>query len=460
MKSLLRLLALALFAEGLVQAAPPRPNIVFILADDLGWADVGFHGGRAPTPNIDALAKQSVELTQHYVYPVCSPTRSALLSGRYATRFGVTTPQAARAYPWGTVTLASALRDAGYDTALFGKWHLGSKPEWGPQKFGFARSYGSLGGGVGPWNHRYKLGEFTHTWHRDGELIEEEGHVTDLIAREAERWLAERGDRPFLLYLPFTAVHIPIREPEEIVRRVPAAITAPVLREYAADIMHLDDAVGRVLAALEKTGRAENTIVVFSSDNGGIDAENADDKYPPDNYEPGAVDGNNLPLRGKKGDVYEGGIRVPTLVRWPARLKPGKVTAPVHISDWMPTFCALAGSTPSGDLHWDGQNIAPLLTGEAKTLPRTIYTAGPSFRDQALRDGDLKLVVHHPGAGKKAAKAAADIEELYDLANDPNETTDLAPKQPEKVAALRAKLADVSRADRDAQVTDAPAAKE
>lgn len=452
------LATLALFAA-MAHAAAPQPNIVFILADDLGWADVGFHGGNAPTPHIDALAKQSVELTQHYVYPVCSPTRSALLSGRYATRFGVTTPQAGRAFPWETVTLATALRDVGYDTALFGKWHLGSKPEWGPQKFGFARSYGSLGGGVGPWNHRYKTGEFTHTWHRDGKLLEEEGHVTDLIVREAERWLSERGDRPFLLYLPFTAVHIPIREPAEVVRRVPAAITAPALREYAADIIHLDDAVGRVLAALEKTGRAENTIVVFTSDNGGSDAENADDKYPADNYAEGAVGGNNLPLRGKKGEVYEGGIRVPALVRWPARLKAGKVSAPVHITDWMPTFCALAGSKPAGDLRWDGQSIAPLLTGEATVLPRSIYTAGPGFRDQTLREGDWKFVVHHR-SGKKKAETATDLEELYDLANDPYETTDLAPKQPEKVAALRAKLADVSRTDRDAQVQDAPPAKE
>ncbi len=443
----------ACLAAPLSSAEASRPNIIFILADDLGWADVGFHGGNAPTPNLDRLAAQSVELMQHYVYPVCSPTRAALLSGSYATRFGVTTPQSPRAFPWDTVTLARALGSAGYDTALFGKWHLGSNPDWGPQKFGFDRSYGSLGGGVGPRNHRYKEGEFSRTWHRDGKLLEEEGHVTDLLTSEAERWLGARGERPFFLYLPYTAVHIPIREPAEIVSRVPAEITAPALREYAADIMHLDAAVGRVLAALEKTGRAENTIVVFTSDNGGSDADNADPHYPPDGYAPGPVGGNNRPLRGKKGDVYEGGIRVPALVHWPARLQPGKVAAPIHITDWMPTFCALAGYTPEKDLRWDGQNIWPLLSGATKEMPRAIYAAGPGFRSQALREGDWKLVLDN-GRAAKGAKAGSEKVELFDLAKDPNETTDLAAKMPDKVTALRARLAEVSKADWDSYAGD------
>src|ERR1041384_531971 len=319
------LLALMVFVAtiwGAPAAESTKPNIVFLLADDLGWADVGFHGGNAPTPNLDRLASQSIELTQHYIYPVCSPTRAALLSGRYATRFGVTNPQNPRAYPWDTVTLARALKSVGYDTALMGKWHLGSSPEWGPPKFGFDHRYGSLAGGVGPWDHRYKEGEFSRTWHRNGKLIEEEGHVTDLLTREAVQWLESRGDRPFLLYLPYTAVHIPIREPEEIVRRVPKQITEPSRREYAADVMHLDDAVGRVLVALRRTGKAENTLVIFTSDNGGIpNARNDDPLYPADHYAPGPAGGDNRPLRGMKTTVYEGGIRVPALVHWPARLK-------------------------------------------------------------------------------------------------------------------------------------------
>ncbi|MEW6305485.1 MAG: sulfatase-like hydrolase/transferase [Verrucomicrobiota bacterium] len=435
-------------------AAAAKPNFVFIIADDLGWADVAFHGGRAPTPNLDRLAKESLELTQHYVYPVCSPTRAALLSGRYATRFGVTNPQNNRAYPWDTVTLARALKAAGYDTAITGKWHLGSKPEWGPQKYGFDHGYGSLAGGVGPWDHRYKMGEFSITWHRNGQLIEEQGHVTDLITREAVQWIGSRTDKPFFLYVPFTAVHIPIREPEEWVRRVPASVTEPAHRELSASVMHLDDSVGKILAALKQAGKADNTLVIFTSDNGGPNARNNDTQYPADNYVAGQTGGNNLPLRGQKAQVYEGGTRVATLAHWPGKLKPGKFNGVAHITDWMPTFCALAGYKPDRDLRWDGRNLWPQLTGAEKPKPRVLYTAAPGFRARALRDGDWKLIVTDGNAGKKDGKGAAERIELFNLAKDPNETTDLAAKMPEKIAELRALLTEASLADKDAVAKD------
>lgn len=435
-------------------SAADRPNIVFIMADDLGWADVAFHHGNVPTPNLDRLAAEGVELTQHYVCPVCSPTRSALLSGRYATRFNVTNPQNERAYRWDTVTLARALGWVGYDTALCGKWHLGSKTEWGPQKFGFDHSYGSLAGGVGPWDHHYKVGEFTTTWHRDGKLIQEEGHATDLITREAIQWLGSRSDKPFLLYVPFTAVHIPIREPEEIVKRVPKEITEPSRRQFGANVMHLDEAVGKILAALEKSGKAANTLVIFTSDNGGLPtAKNNDTQYPPDGYDVGPAGGSNVPLRGQKGDVYEGGIRTATIARWPGHLKAGKFNGVAHVSDWMPTFCALAGYAPDHDLKWDGQNIWPQLTGAEPPRPRTVYTAAPGYRAQALREGDWKLIVPKDNP-KKASKSITTEPELYDLATDPYETKNLAASMPEKVAALRVKLAEVSTSDKDAVADD------
>src|SRR6266567_8291918 len=181
--TLLTSLLVPITTEG--QIAPQPPNIVLFLADDLGWADVPWHGSPYKMPNLAALAQQSVRLESHYVHPMCSPTRAALMTGRYASRFGVTAAQNARALPWNTVTLATALKSAGYETAITGKWHLGSLPDQGPQKFGFDHGYGSLAGGCGPLNHRYKEGEFTQTWHRNGQLVEEEGHVTDLIAREA-----------------------------------------------------------------------------------------------------------------------------------------------------------------------------------------------------------------------------------------------------------------------------------
>jgi arylsulfatase A-like enzyme len=455
---LFALCALAAFAVPLPAAEKPasQPNIIFIIADDLGWADVGFHGGKAPTPNLDRLAKESLELTHHYVYPVCSPTRAALLSGRYSTRFGVTTPQNKRAFPWDTVTLAGALKAAGYDTALCGKWHLGSKPEEGPQKFGFDFSYGSLAGGVGPWDHHYKKGEFTSTWHRNGTLVEEPGHVTDLIAREAVQWLESRTAKPFFLYVPFTAVHIPIREPEELVKRVPAEITEPSRREYAASVMHLDDAVGRILAALQKAGREKDTIVVFTSDNGGYpDARNDDPQYPADNYTAGPAGGDNRPLRGMKTTVYEGGIRVAAVVRWPGRLSPGQFAAPVHVSDWMPTFCALAGHTPERDPRWDGRNIWPWLSGAAAPEPRALYVAGPGFKSRTVQEAGWKLVL--PTPGKKAAATGEDQAELFNLGEDPNEAKNLAPSMPEKVSALRAQLDRLSKADRDAEVKEGAA---
>ena len=441
-----------LAGAGHAQQDASKPNIIFIMADDLGWADVDFHGGNAPTPHLDQLRREGVELTHHYVAPVCSPTRSALLSGRFWSRFGVTNPQNNRAYPWNTVTLPRSLKTMGYDTCLTGKWHLGSKVEWGPNRFGFDHSYGSLAGGVGPWNHFYKKGEFSVTWHRNEQLVTETGHVTDLITHEAIQWLEARTDSPFFLYVPFTAVHLPVKEPEPFLDRVPASITGEVPRHYAACIMHLDDAVGRIVAALKKTGKRDRTLLIFTSDNGGSDAQNADSKYPEDDYPEGALPGNNKPLRGKKGDVYEGGIRVPTIACWPGKLKPGTTCdTPLHISDWMPTFCALAGFQADKDLKWDGTNVFPALQGEPLAKPRLLYWTGPGFRARALRDGDWKLVVTGPdGKGKKGAPKT----ELFNLADDPNETRDLAESMPEKIAELEKKLENVARSDRDAIAND------
>jgi arylsulfatase A-like enzyme len=434
--------AAALFACGTAAAAETRPNFVFIIADDLGWADVGFHGGNAPTPNLDRLAREGLELAQHYVAPVCSPTRTGLLTGRCWSRFGVTSPQNNRALPWDTVTLPRALKQTGYDTCLTGKWHLGSLPAEGPNHFGFDHSYGSLAGGVSPWNHRYKQGPFTQTWHRDEKLIEEQGHVTDLIAAEAVQWIESRGQAPFFLYVPFTAVHLPIKEPAEWLARVPAEIQGDVPRHYAACVMHLDDAVGRILTAVDKQGRRENTLVVFTSDNGGSTAENNDLKYPDDNCPNGKLVGNNKPWRGQKGDLYEGGTRVPTIAHWPGRVKPGKTNTPLQITDWMPTLTALAGYKPASDLKWDGTNISAVLTAHAELLERPLYAVSPGFRAQSLRFGKWKLIVHGTGESRRT--------ELFDLASDPAEAQNLAETQPEQLKTMLGHLEKAAARDRDA----------
>jgi arylsulfatase A-like enzyme len=430
-------------------AAEPRPNVVLILADDLGWADVGFHGSKNQTPNLDRLARNAVELRRQYVNPMCSTTRASLLSGRYAGRFGITGAHNERAFPWETTTLAAALKSAGYETALTGKWHLGSRPDWGPQKFGFDHSYGSLAGGCGPWDHRYKTGEFSRTWHRNGKLIDEEGHVTDLITREALGWLAERKDRnrPFFLYVPFTAVHIPIDEPKKWLDLYPD-IQPPSRRQYAACVSHLDDSVGQIVSAIEKMGARDNTLILFLSDNGGIpDATNDDKQYPnADKYPAGPAGGSNTPLRGQKGQLYEGGLRIPALASWPGKLKPGQCEQVIHAVDWMPTLCGLAGFKPAADLKWDGQDVWPMVSGAKAPQKRTVYWAGVSFRSAAVRDGDLKLIV------TKTAKPDADRVELFDLAADPNESKDLSSARPEDVARLRKLLTNLAAADNEAKV--------
>lgn len=439
-------LSIFLFALSLSHAAE-KPNIIFIIADDLGWADVEFHGGNAPTPNLNRLVEEGAELRQHYVAPVCSPTRAGFLTGRYWSRFGVTTPTNSLGLPRDTVTVASSLGKAGYETCLTGKWHLGSSPDEGPNHFGFDHSYGSLAGGVTPYSHFYKRGPWTTTWHRNEELIDEEGHVTDLLTDEAVEWIGSRGEIPFFLYVPFTAVHLPIREPKEWLDKVPSDIEGPVPRQYAACIMHLDDSVRRIVNAVESAGKTDNTLIVFTSDNGGSTSENNDTKYPPDNCPDGQLPGNNAPLRGKKGDLYEGGTRVPTIARWPGKLEAGtEFEAPVHITDWMPTFCALAGSSvDGGELNWDGDNIWPALTGEAELPKRALYSAGTRFRSSALRLGNWKLIVSH---GEK------ERVELFNVAEDPKEETNLADEETEKVAELKEALAAESAADNDAVASE------
>ena len=435
MKSLLHPLFSVLILPGLTFAAQQKPNVVLIVADDLGWADVSYHGSTIPTPNIDALCKAGVELDQHYVTPLCTPTRVCLLTGRYSSRFGNVSPANARVLPWGTVTLATVLKDVGYTTAITGKWHLGSLEQWGPMKFGFTRSHGSLAGGVGPYNHLYKKGPYQITWHRNDKLKEEEGHVTDLIARECVAVINAKRDGPFLLYAPFTAVHDPFFEPERYLTKV--AHVDEGRRQYAASAVHLDAAIGRIVAALKETGQFNRTMIIFFSDNGGTRGEGG--KTYSGEVAFSAVQGSNKPLRGGKRNVYQGGVRTPAFAVWNGHFPTGtKITAPLHACDWLPTLAKLTGFNANQDLKFDGQNILPILRGELKSPPpRTIYCK--SIRGQySLHHADWKLVV----VGKN--------RQLYNLADDPNETKDLATANPDKVDLLAKLLAAEQKKDNDA----------
>ena len=415
-------------------AAPP--NILFIVADDLGWTDVGYHGSRIMTPNLDRLAKDAVRLEQHYVQPMCTPTRTALLTGRYPSRYGdvAIKPSNIQVLPFGTVTLASALKSIGYDTGISGKWHLGSKPEWGPLKFGFNRSYGCLAGGVGQYNHRYKKGPYTHTWHRNDQLIDEEGHTTDLISREAIGWIEAKRE-PFFIYVAFTAVHVPVEVPAKWIKLYEGKkfyddpMKDESFKRYAAYATHMDAAIGQIVEALDRTGRRSNTLIIFTSDNGSFPNWKPKGKYP-GTYKASPVLGSNLPYRGYKAQLYEGGIRVPTFVNWAGKLMSRKVDSPVHIVDWMPTLTRLAGYKPKHDLKWDGQNVWTLLTGEvSRAKPRTLYwkfTNGVS----AIRRGDWKLIVKENEAKN----------ELYNLAQDPYEKRDVGNEYPKQVVELKGLL--------------------
>ncbi|MFO0902033.1 MAG: sulfatase-like hydrolase/transferase [Pirellulales bacterium] len=413
--------------------ATTRPNILLIVADDLGWSDVGWHGGFAKTPTLDRLVREGVELDQHYVQPVCTPTRAALLTGRYPGRFGphVLSPSNRRALPPDTVSLATALKSVGYRTHLAGKWHLGAKLEWIPNAYGFDTSYGTLTGAADPWTHKYRAGNpYEDTWHRDGKLFREEGNATELIAAEALRRIRQT-EKPWFVYVPFHAVHTPVDAPAEF-KKLYDGVTFhddPVKHEsrlrMAAMVSQLDAKTAAFVEALEQTGQRDNTLIVFTSDNGGIESlKNAYVGDVPDS----PLNSENDPLRGQKATLFEGGTRVCAFANWPGRLRPGKFTTPMHAVDWFPTLAALVGYRPSTDLHWDGVNQWPaLFEGRAATEPRTIYIAAAG--GQSLRHGDWKLI--RPKKGEL---------QLFHLSVDPFEKRNLAKSEPQQVAELLALL--------------------
>lgn len=418
--------------------AAPRPNIVLIVADDLGWNDVGYHNERMRTPRLDRLAAEGVQFDRHYVTPVCTPTRVCLMTGRHPSRFNVhsTQPSNEQAFPIGTPTLASALKKAGYETALTGKWHLGSKPEWGPNHHGFDHSYGSLAGAVGMHDHRYRIGTpFERTWHRDHEYIDEEGHATDLITAEAIRLIEQPRDKPLFLYVPFHSVHTPLVEEQKYLDRV-SHIENADRRLYAAAVNHLDECIGRIVDALEQSGKLESTLIVFTSDNG-AQVNHSGNQYPPP--DPKLVRfSSNKPLRGKKAEVYEGGIRVPALVSWSGTLSPRVCEAPLHAVDWLPTLSNLVGGQVPADVPLDGIDAWSIVTGKEKPSPRTLYwSLGDGPRQVAVRDGDWKLL----RAGPKRPW------ELFHLKDDPYEEMNLADSQPEQLARMHEILAEEQSKD-------------
>jgi arylsulfatase A-like enzyme len=414
------------------------PNLLIFIADDLGWRDVGYHGSEIRTPNLDTMARAGVRLERHYVCPTCSPTRAGLLTGRNPSRFGIHGPidgRSLQALPGNVTTLAAALKTRGYATAMMGKWHLGLRPEVGPRRYGFDRSYGYFHGQLDQYAHRYKNGD--RTWHRDDVFVDEQGHATDLIADEAIRYLQEPRRQPFFLWVAFSVPHYPIQEDARWVEPYEPAIADPSRRLYAASVTHMDAAIGRIVAALKQTGRLRDTVILFTSDNGGQRDYHSRTDYG-GKYGPYPTLGDNRPLRGWKGELYEGGVRVPAFVSWEGKLNPTTVDRTTSYLDVFPTLARLGGVELEPTWRLDGRDIWPLLAGEAIPVPApTLWwnTGGQA----AVLQADWKLIITRRGPGSV---------ELYDLAGDPTEARDLARERPQQVERLRAILAAQEPLDR------------
>ncbi len=426
-----------------------KPNFVFVLIDDLGWTDLSCYGsGFYETPAIDALARQGMRFTDAYAAcPVCSPTRASIMTGKYPARLGITQWIGADDYPveyrkelpLEEVTMAEALKTAGYATSFIGKWHLGGKGYY-PEKQGFDINIGGYYRGQPPrYFSPYDIPTMT-----DGPEGE---YLTDRHTDDALNFIEQNKESPFLLYLAHYAVHTPIQAKDGIIKKYESKIKGrppssgpeyiglpdgfmtkrhqddPV---YAAMIESVDQSLGRICERLTELGLADNTIIVFTSDNGGLSTVRR--KAPT----------ANLPLRAGKGWLYEGGIRVPLIIKWPGKTKPGSVCCePVTSTDFYPTVLEMAGLPRMADQHKDGISIAPLLKGAAKPSRRAIYWHYPHYHGSgsrpsgAVRSGDYKLIQWYE----------TDSVELYNLREDIGEKSDLSRKMPEKAEKLVKMLA-------------------
>lgn len=409
-----------LVAAGIATATARPPNVVLIVSDDQGYADLGFHGSKEiPTPQLDALAASGTVCTSGYVtFPVCSPSRAGFLSGRHGARFGYdtnpdqrTSNAHAAGLPLSERTMADALRAAGYHTGLVGKWHLGTEAYFHPNERGFDEFYGFVGGGHQYWGWKPDKG-YTAPLLRNHDVVPgaETRYLTDLLADEAVSFVERNREKPFFLYLAFNAPHSPLQASPEYLQRVPHLNGRR--QTYAAMLVALDDGVGRLRQKLAELGLERDTLVIFITDNGGPPQDNAS---------------SNAPLRGRKSQVWEGGIRVPYVISWPGKVAAGaRYDRPVSTLDFLPTFLALAAVDPHGQPGLEGVNLLPYLGGERKGDPHEYLYWRHRNGAWAIRSGDWKLV--HDVDGK---------EYLFNLARDIGETTALTEAQPEVAARLR-----------------------
>jgi len=415
------------------QQSTPKPNIVFILADDLGWKDVGFHGSDIKTPNIDQLAQTGARLEQFYAMPMCTPTRAALMTGRYPLRYGLQMAVIPSAGKYGLATdewlLPQLLKQAGYQTAIVGKWHLGhiDKKYW-PHQRGFDYSYGPL---IGEIDHFKHTSHGVTDWYRNNKVVKEPGYDTHLFGADAVRIInAHDPKTPLFLYLAFTAPHTPYQAPQNDLDKY-KGIADPLRRAYAAQITAMDDQIGKVVEALEKRKMRDNTLIFFVSDNGGTRSN----LFVGEAAVKGELPPSNGPYRDGKGSVYEGGMRVVALAKWPGRITPGVVNGMMQIVDIYPTLAGLAGAQLGKSKPLDGLDVWQTMS-EGKPSARTevVYNVEP-YR-AAVRQGDWKLVW---------TTLLPPTIELFDLAKDPAESKNLADEHPEKVKELQARIIELAK---------------
>jgi arylsulfatase A-like enzyme len=423
--ALLALGAAAPLAAG--QTAARRPHIVYILSDDQGWKDVGFHGSAIRTPTIDGLAAGGARLEQFYAQPMCTPSRAALLTGRYPHRYGLQTLVIPSAGTYGLPTdewlLPQALKEAGYRTAIVGKWHLGhADRKYWPRQRGFDYQYGPLLGEIDYFTHS---AHGKRDWFRENEPVTESGYVTELIGNDAVKLIEGHDPKvPLFLYLTFTAPHAPYQAPQKYLDQY-AQVADPSARAYSAMITAMDAEIGRVRDALARRGMLEDALIVFQSDNGGPRSAQFTGEV---DMSKSTIPADNGPWRDGKASLYEGGTRVAAVASWPGRIEPGTVVdQPIHIVDMYPTLAGLAGASLAKTKPLDGVDVwATLAEGKPSPRSEVVYGVEP-FRG-AVRRGSWKLVWR--------AVLPSRVE-LFDLSRDPSEKTNVADANPVVVAELK-----------------------
>ncbi len=405
-----------------------KPNFLIVIADDAGWNDMSFHGSEIKTPTIDALANNGIQLERFYVNPTCSPTRASLLTGMPASRMGIVAPISGRSektLPDSIATLPQMLQKAGYQTALMGKWHLGLQPKSGPKAYGFDYSYGFLHGQIDQYSHHYKNGD--PSWYRQGKLIEEQGHATDLITKEAIDWLQQRDTtKNFFLQVAYSAPHIPLQEPEKWTSQY-EFIQNKSRRNYAAAMAHMDASFGEIIDELKKSNQLENTIILFMSDNGA-----QENWYPTTQYDgkygPNDSLGSNFPLKDFKKSNYEGAIRVPAIVYWKNHFKNHKNNNYIAVTDIMPTFIDFAAANLPNNV--EGISIKNMLNSK-EVNNHAIYVRG--HLQESYIEKPWKLI------RTRHLNAATEFE-LYNIETDATETENVITTHPEITEHLKKQL--------------------